>query len=77
MGAKVLVLEATPRGLESAEKFLAGMSGDGRLILTAATAAEEAFEIGRVGHGLLTHYLIEALQGAEEVRESGRMNSRL
>jgi replicative superfamily II helicase len=74
MGAKVLVLDTAPRGLESAEKFLNGMSGDGRLILTAATATEEAFESGRVGHGLLTHFLMQALQGAEEVRESGRIS---
>ncbi|MFI5346606.1 MAG: caspase family protein, partial [Elusimicrobiota bacterium] len=74
MGAKVLVLESTPRGLDSVEKFLNGMSGDGRLILTAATATQEAYENGRMGHGLLTHYLMEALQGAEEVRENGRLS---
>ena len=43
------------------------LSGEGRLLLTASTATEPAREMNRTSHGLLTFYLLEALQGAEEV----------
>ncbi|HUA74576.1 MAG TPA: DEAD/DEAH box helicase [Solirubrobacteraceae bacterium] len=73
MGAKVLTLEATPRTLDSEERVLAEMAGDGRLILTASTATQPAWEYARLRHGLLTHHLIESLQGVPEVAESERM----
>ena len=74
MGAKVLRVDATPRGLASVTALLDQLSGDGRLILTASSATEEAWEHQRLGHGLLTYYLLEALQGAEEVREAGKIS---
>ena len=37
--------------------------GHGRVVITASAAAEPAFETTQLGHGLLTHYLLEALQG--------------
>ena len=37
--------------------------GHGRVVITASSAAEPAFETTQLGHGLLTHYLLEALQG--------------
>jgi helicase len=70
-GAKVLNSPRRPRAadvLESASEKLDAMSGRGRLILTAAAADEAAWEDGRLGHGLLTYALLEALQGAESVR---------
>lgn len=74
MGAKVLQVPALPRGLASTTSLLDQLSGEGRLILTASTANEEAWENPRQGHGLLTYFLLEALQGAEEVRQAGRIN---
>jgi replicative superfamily II helicase len=50
------------------------LSGDGRLVLTATSPSEPAWEIGRFSHGLLTFYLLEALQGAEEVRDAGKIS---
>lgn len=74
MGAKVLQVEARPRSLASADALLQQLSGEGRLILTAAAADEEAHEHARLGHGLLTYYLLEALQGADEVRVAGKVS---
>ncbi len=73
MGAKVLHVEAMPRQLQSAEGQLTQMSGEGRLIVTASAANEPAWENARSGHGYFTHFLIQALQGAEGVVEAGRL----
>ncbi len=74
MGAKVLKVDALPRSMDSTESLIAQLSGEGRLILTASTANEPAWEDQRSGHGLLTDHLIEALQGAEEVRQNGKIS---
>jgi uncharacterized caspase-like protein len=50
------------------------LAGNGRLILTAATANQPAWESPKIGHGLLTHFLLEALCGAKEVRKAGRVS---
>lgn len=73
MGAKMLKVEHRPRSLASAAHRLDQLSGDGRLILTASAATEPAWENQRLGHGLLTHHLLEALQGAEEARQGGKV----
>ena len=73
MGAKVLQVETTSRNLDSADSLLDQLSGDGRLILTASTATQPAWENSVLQHGLLTYHLLEALQGAEEVREHGKV----
>lgn len=67
MGAKVLQVPLKARHISSTETILKKLSGEGRIILTASASEEEAFEIQKLGHGLLTYYLIEALKGAEEV----------
>ncbi len=43
-GAKVFAVEAVPRSLDSTENLLERMSGDGRIIFTASSAEEEAWE---------------------------------
>lgn len=73
-GAKVLKVDATPRSLHSVDSKLDEMLGEGRLILTASSATEEALELHRFQHGVLTYFLLEALQGAEEVREGGKVS---
>jgi len=75
-GAKVLVSPRTPRSagsLVTAAAKLAAMAGSGRLILTAAAADEPAWEDARLGHGLLTYALLEALRGVEGVRQGDRV----
>lgn len=67
-GAKVLKSTVRARGRASAgplsiEAFLEEMVGTGRVLLTASTAEQEAFEDLRLGHGYLTYYLVQALMG--------------
>lgn len=72
-GARVLQVDALARSLDSAEGALRRLSGNGRIIITASGATEEAWENPRLGHGLLTYHLLEALRGAPEVRSGGRI----
>ena len=73
MGAKVFHAASASRSLASTGNLLDQMSGAGRLILTASLATEPAWEHRRFGHGFLTHFLLEALQGAEDIRQAGRI----
>jgi len=73
MGAKVLHADGVPRHLTSVDAQLAILSGDGRLIVTASGPTEPAYESPRLRHGFFTYYLLEALQGAKEVTEAGRV----
>lgn len=74
IGAKVLHVDAKPRSLLSAEARLAQLGGAGRIIFTASAATEPAYEHRRFGHGFLTHFLLEALCGAEEVVSGGKLS---
>jgi hypothetical protein len=74
LGAKVLQVEAKPRDMRSTEARLADLAGEGRIIFTASSATEPAYKHGRFGHGFLTYYLLEALQGAEEVVNGGKIS---
>src|SRR6266496_218753 len=74
MGAKVLQVESTPRRMLSEAGLLEQLAGDGRLILTASTANQPAWENPKIGHGLLTYFLLQALRGAEEVRKAGKVS---
>lgn len=78
-GAKVLHSPLTPRGGPdgiplSTEALLSNMAGTGRLILTAATADQPAWEDTRLGHGFLTYHLLQAFLGPGEVAQDGRIN---
>ncbi len=57
----------------STDALLDQMAGTSRLILTASTADQPAYEDPVVGHGLLTHHLLQALLGPDEVTERGRV----
>src|ERR1041385_1724682 len=74
MGAKGLDVDTTARELSSVENLLEQMSGAGRLVLTASTATEKAWENSKLRHGLLTYHLITALQGADEVIQNGKIS---
>lgn len=73
MGAKVLMPDIAPRDLRSTDSLLDRMAGDGRVILTASSASEEAWEHPALGHGYLTYHLVEALTGSIEVGGDGRL----
>lgn len=74
VGAKVLQVDMQSRDITSTQKIIEQLAGEGRLILTASAANEEAWETQKLGHGLLTNFLLEALQGAEEVRSAGKIS---
>jgi helicase len=74
IGAKVLHVVAKPRELRSTEARLAQLAGNGRIIFTASSATEPAWEHGRYGHGLLTYFLMEAMRGPAELVEAGRLS---
>lgn len=78
-GAKVLNAPLMPRGgpggvTLSTEALLNKMAGTGRLILTASTADQPAWEDMRLGHGLLTYHLLQAMLGPAEVAQDGRIS---
>ncbi|WP_158542232.1 DEAD/DEAH box helicase [Pedobacter chinensis] len=73
LGAKALQLDFASRKSKSIEDALNQFSGRGRIVLTASKANEEAWENVRYGHGLLTYYLLQAFQGAQEVRKDGKI----
>ena len=73
MGAKALQVDARARSLESVDAALNRISGEGRVVLTASGPTQPAWESSRFGHGFLTFYLIEALQGPAEIREADRI----
>ena len=73
MGAKCLEAENKPKAIKSGEEILSQLSGEGRIIITASSANQLAWENSRMGHGFLTYYLIEGLKGVEEVMDSGKI----
>jgi helicase len=80
-GSKVLNTPAGSRGRPtelalSTTALLDKMAGTGRVILTASTADQEAWEDLRpgCGHGLLTYHLLQAFLGPEEVSHGERIN---
>ena len=74
-GAKVLNVPLRPRGVpQSTDALLDRMAGTGRLILTASTASQPAYEDARLGHGLLTYHLLQALLGPGDVAREGQIN---
>lgn len=76
LGARVFCPEGRPRAMRSPSSISAldRFVGDGRIVLTAAADDQEAMESARHGHGLFTFRLLEALQGAQEVREGDQVN---
>jgi helicase len=73
MGAKALQIDGRVRALDSVDTKLNLISGEGRVVLTASGPTQKAWESSRLGHGFLTLYLIEALQGPPEIRQADRI----
>jgi hypothetical protein len=68
---KVRTLTANTRATVS-DGFLRKLSsGKGRIVITAAGASEVAEERDDLGHGVFTHYLLEALRGKADVDNDG------
>jgi replicative superfamily II helicase len=73
VGAKTLLVDIVARDLASTEELLKQLSGEGRIILTASSSTEPAWENQKLGHGFLTYHLLTAMQGAEEVKKAGKI----
>jgi hypothetical protein len=65
---------STPSRAASSPPRRGSPTGAGRIIFTASAATEPAYEHRRFGHGFLTHFLLEALRGAEEVVSGGKLS---
>lgn len=70
LGSRVFATGIRERGLarKSPTEILSRFTGTGRVVLTASADDEPALESARHGHGLFTYRLMEALQGADDVR---------
>jgi helicase len=73
IGAKALQIDGRARAIDSVDTKLNLISGEGRVVLTASGPTQKAWESSRLGHGFLTLYLIEALQGPPEIRQADRI----
>lgn len=74
MGAKAFSSGLTSKDISSEDNLLKQLSGEGRIILTASLATERSWEYAKLRHGLLTYYLLDALQKAEEIRSDGKVD---
>jgi hypothetical protein len=76
LGARVFSagLRARAAAPGSAIDVLSRFTGNGRVVLTASAEDQSAMESARHGHGLLTFRLLEALQGAPEVRRGDQVD---
>ena len=76
LGARVFSTGLRPRVASPGSRIdvLDRVTGNGRVVLTAAAEDQPAMESVRHGHGLLTFRLIEALQGVPEVRQGNQVN---
>jgi len=75
IGAKVFIPATNPPPSQPSGNPFDQLSGEGRLVLTATTPVEGAWEIGKVSHGLLTFYVLEALQAQKRSRTQARFPS--
>lgn len=73
-GARVFKREIAMRAIESTDAIIKRISGEGRLIVTASGAGEEAIEDRKRGHGLLTHFFTDGLLGNTQVTDGGKIN---
>ena len=70
-GARVFAPTAKREMTEDRSTLQTMVRGRGRVVLTASGPAEPALETAAFGHGLLSYYLIDGLQGAESLASSG------
>jgi replicative superfamily II helicase len=73
-GARVFAPTSTRSVLEDRSSVEALAAGSGRIVLTASGAGEPALETIEFGHGLLTNYLVNGLQGKGGLGSDGRVS---
>ncbi|MGA5298904.1 DEAD/DEAH box helicase [Nucisporomicrobium flavum] len=80
-GARVLHANVRPRtvsvsGPDPVVSPLSRLTGNGRVVLTASGEGQRAWESRRLGHGLLTHSLLEELLGSARIASDGYFDLR-
>lgn len=74
MGTRGFPASVAPRDVIITTSALDQLSGHGRLVFTASAADEFAWESQTSGQGFFTEALIQALRGAPEVVDSGKLS---
>ena len=73
-GERVFAPSSTRSMTEDRSSVQALARGSGRVVLTASGAGEPALETIEFGHGLLSYYLIEGLQGHDGLGSDNRVS---
>jgi PKD repeat protein len=68
-------LPSSKRPIGERPDLFSDFSLEGRLVLSAASEAQEAFESPDVGHGVFTFYVIEGLRGAADLNGDLRVTA--
>ena len=72
-GARVFAPTARRSMVEDRAAVEALARGSGRIVITASGAGEPALETAEFGHGLLSYFLLNALQGLDGLGSDGRV----
>jgi helicase len=72
-GARVFAPAVERSMVEDRSAIEALARGTGRIVITASGAGEPALETVEFGHGLLSYYLVNGLQGPEGLASAGRI----
>jgi uncharacterized caspase-like protein len=76
-GGRTFVRRGLTRATTLTDKFLQDLaSRQGRMVLTASDANQLSLESPELGHGLFTHYLLQALGGAADLDSDGAITIR-
>jgi len=76
-GGRTFLRRGLTRAATITDKFLQDLaSRQGRMILTASDANQLSLESPELGHGLFTHYLLQALAGAADFDSDGAITTR-
>jgi len=73
-GARVFAPASVRSLTEDRSSIQALARGSGRIVITASGAGEPALETADFGHGVLSYYLVEGLQGPESLASDGRIS---
>jgi helicase len=72
-GARVFAPASSRALIEDRSAVEALVRGEGRVVIAASGAGEPALETLGLGHGLMSHYLLLGLQGAEDLATDERI----
>ena len=76
-GGRTFLRRGLTRAATLSDKFLQDLaSRQGRMVLTASDANQLSLESPELGHGLFTHYLLQALAGAADFDSDGAITTR-